>query len=137
MAEFLSPAWIEELDTAARASDALGAFGGQLVVEQRVTDAPGGEIRYHVVLAADGARVHAGGAELPDLVITADYETACAIHDGRENAQRALAAGRMDVRGDLGHVREHSDALAALDDLFAQVRARTRHGNPGASPQRR
>jgi hypothetical protein len=134
MSEFLSPAWIEELDATARASAALTAFTDRLVIEQHVTGVPGGDVRYHVVLGDGTARVRAGAAADPDVVIVTDQPTARAIHDGSENAQGALASGRMDVRGDLEKVREYSDALASLPDLFAPMRAAT--GLPELEPPR-
>jgi putative sterol carrier protein len=124
-AAFLSPGWIEELDAAARASSSFTAFDVELVVEQRVSGTPDGEVRYHVVLGGDRARVQAGSAAAPDVVITTDYETARAIHEGRQNAQRAAGAGRLEVHGDLQKVLQHAAAFAALDDVFAELRAST------------
>ncbi len=125
MAEFLSPEWMEELDDAARASATLAAIEGPLVVEQRVTGTTHGDRCYHLLLGDGPARVVPGAASSPDLVLSTDYDTARAIHEGVENAQRALSAGRLRVHGNLDAVLDRVDALSVLDDVFADVRSRT------------
>ena len=130
MATFLSSAWLQELDVAARASDSLAALGsdGRLVIEQRVDGARSGDVVYHFVIDTDGARVVAGTAEHPALTVTADYATAVALHTGRLNAQQALASGSLTLGGDLNEVLRRADALQALDDVFTAVRASTTVG---------
>jgi hypothetical protein len=124
-AAFLSSGWIEELDVAARSSSSFAEFDVELIVEQRISGTPDGEVHYHVVLGGGSARVHAGSAPAPDVVFTTDYETARAIHEGRENAQRAAGAGRLEIHGNLQKLSQHADALAALDDVFAGLRTPT------------
>jgi hypothetical protein len=124
MPDFLSPEWISALDDAARTSDRLAAIGKDdaFVVEQRVTDAPDGEACYHARLGPDGARVVQGPAPSPDVILVTDYETALALHRGETNAQRAIAAGRMKLRGHVELLLRRADALAALGDVFSATR---------------
>lgn len=130
MATFLSSEWLQELDVAARASDSLISLGddGPLVIEQRVDSTPSGDVAYHFVIDADGARVVPGTADDPDVTVAADYATAVALHAGRLNAQQALASGSLTLGGDLNEVLRRADALQALDDVFAAVRASTTVG---------
>lgn len=127
VAEFLSAGWIAALDAAARRSAALAACAGdeRFVLEQRVVPPTGDQVVHHLVFAADGVRVRPGAASHPDVVLTTDLETAVAIARGGTNAQRALALGRLQVRGDLDVLTSRSSALAAIDDVFASVRAET------------
>lgn len=127
MAEFLSAAWIEELDRAARASTELTELGrtAPLVIEQRVTGAPDGEVAYHVVIDAQGARVIAGRAPAPQITLATDFVTASAMHRGDVNAQQALNAGMLKVGGEAAEIIGRGDALKALNDVFAGVRATT------------
>lgn len=127
MAAFLSDEWIVALDAVARASTLVPPLpeGGQLVVEQQVSDTPDGSARFHVVFDAIGARVIAGEAEQPDLVLITDYATACALHRGETNAQQALGRHRLKIRGDLTTIAKRAAVLGAVGDLFASVRAQT------------
>ncbi|MDP9335284.1 MAG: SCP2 sterol-binding domain-containing protein, partial [Actinomycetota bacterium] len=102
MPEFLSETWLEELDRAVRDSVSVSALA-PIVIEQVVVDVPGrGEVRYRLRVDGDGARVTGGGAAEPaDLRLTTDYATAVAIAVGRENAQIALAHGRLRLGGDV------------------------------------
>jgi hypothetical protein len=136
--EFLSREWLAALDDAARGSDRLASLagGGVFVIEQRVTGGPAGEVAYQVVLDGDGGRVVSGAANAPDVIVLTDYATGLALHRGETNAQHAFAAGRMKVRGEIGRLLDRADALRALDDVFASVRARTTASTPDADAHR-
>ena len=133
-APFLSDEWIADLDAAARRSEALTAWAQRLVVEQRVTGGPDGERCYHVVLGDGAPRVVTGRAEAPDVTLTADDATARAIHEGRDNAQRALAEHRLHLSGNLDAVVASSDALAALRDVFSTPGTTEGSSEPARGP---
>jgi len=127
---FLSDPWLEALDHAARADEALGSAtsGVRLAVEQHVTEVPGaGEVTYHVAFDEGGVRVASGPAPagLPVVRFTQVHRVAVAIARGDASAQRAFMTGDLRVGGDLGALLDHQAALAGLDDAFAAVRART------------
>jgi putative sterol carrier protein len=126
VAEFLSEAWIAELDDAARAAPALAAVGAErpLVVEQRVRHGDD-EVVYSLCFDASGARVVPGPATSPDVVILTDDATARALQHGTINAQQAAVTGRLKLRGDVEHLRSAGDALRAVGDVFREVRATT------------
>ena len=125
MTEFLSEAWIAELDAAARAADDLAVGDGPLVVEQVVRGLPGGDVNYQVHVGADGARVVAGAAAPADLMLLTDPVTARALHEGRIRAQDALATGRLKVQGRPEVLAGRAELLARLDAAFLPVRAAT------------
>ena len=134
MADFLSAEWIEALDDAARTAklpETVAALS--ISVEQVVRDSPNGETRYHLRIEGGGARVQPGPAEAPDLRVFADYDVAARIQRGEINAQEALAAGRLKVQGRFAQLLRVDDALRALEDVFAPVRAATTYREPGAS----
>ena len=134
MTDFLSAEWIEALDAAARAATLPEtASAVSITIEQVVRDAPGGESRYHLRIEDGRARVHSGPAAAPDLRLFADYDVAARIQRGEVNAQEALAAGRLKVQGRFAHLLRVDDALRALEDVFAPVRAETTYGEPGPS----
>jgi hypothetical protein len=126
VAEFLSDAWIEELDQAARDAPSLAAIGAErpLVVEQRVRRGRE-EVVYSLCFTADGARVTAGPAESPHVVVRTDASTARALQQGTMNAQQAAVAGHLKIQGQAEHLRAAGDALRAAGDVFESVRAST------------
>jgi putative sterol carrier protein len=133
--DFLSAEWITALDAAARAvtlPDAAATVS--ITIEQVVRDAPGGEARYHLRIEDGHARVHPGPAATPDLRLFADYDTAARLQRGELNAQHALAIGTLKVQGRFAHLLRVDDALRALEDVFAPVRATTTYRAPGTSP---
>ncbi len=98
-----------------------------VVIEQVVRAVPGrGEVRYHFRVDAGGACVVEGAPPDPaDVRLTTDYDTATAIALGKENAQSALAQGRLRLGGDIDTLVRGAAALAALDDATAALRAAT------------
>ncbi len=133
MVAFLSPAWIRALDDAARVHPGLADATADLdlVVEQEVTGGPDGPVRFHVVFDHGSVRVRGGSAPQPTVRFSQDLATAVAIATGAESAQRAFMTGRLQVGGDLRVLLEGREALGALDDVFAAVRAATEHPGPG------
>lgn len=125
--QFLSPQWVAELDQAARRSSGLAGCttAGALVLEQRIAMPDGSEYAHHVVLSDGDARVVAGRAPAPDVVLHTDLPLACDLARGTVNAQHALAAGRLRIGGDLDALVVRSELLRSLDDVFASVRTRT------------
>ena len=134
MLAFLSPDWLAAMDAAAQSDPVLAAAsnGVTLVVEQRISGAPGGDVCFHVSFDQGRVTVRAGPAPATSVSFNQDYSTARAIADGTESAQRAFMAGKLKVGGDLRALLDHQDALAALNDVFAKVRSQTDLGASGA-----
>lgn len=122
MAGFLTSEWISALDDAARGAGVPD--GVTLTIQQIVTD-PGGDVRYHLVLAEGRLRVHPGEAAVPDVTLVQSREVAAALSRGELNAQQALEAGQLKLRGDIGHLARQGKALTVVEDVFAAVRAAT------------
>jgi hypothetical protein len=134
--DFLSSPWLHELDRAVRASTGVCALA-PIVIEQVVNDVPGrGEVCYRFQIDAAGARVTvapfalAGAPPQPDVRLTTDYPTAVAIARGTENAQIALSRGRLRLGGDIDTLVRRADALTALGDATAALRATTTYPPP-------
>ena len=123
MVRFLTAEWIEALDSAAR--EAAVPVDVSLTIQQVVTDTDGTEIRYHLVLDDGRLRVRGGAAADADVTLVQSREVAAALSRGELNAQQALEAGRLKLRGDIGDLARQGKALTALADIFAAVRAAT------------
>jgi hypothetical protein len=129
--EFLSEMWLRDLDRSVKGATGVSA-PAPVVIEQVVHDVPGrGEVRYHLRVDAGGARVSAGEpVERADVRLTTDYETAVAIARGEENAQIALAHGRLRLGGNIDTLVRSAGALGALDDATADLRGETTYPSP-------
>jgi hypothetical protein len=139
VAAFLSDEWIRDLALACEGapaptttSDATTSDAGVFVVEPVVTGVPDlGEVRYQIVFQAGRAAVEAASeGAAADVRLETDYVTAVALSRGTANAQAALADGRLRVSGDVPRLAAQAAALAALDDLFAALRATTTYPAP-------
>jgi SCP-2 sterol transfer family len=140
VAEFLSDDWIAALDRAARAAPGLASLAPEtpLVIEQRVRLGDR-EVVYSLSFDATGARVVAGPASSPDVVLVTDAATAWALQRGAINGQEAAVTGHLKLRGDVERLRAAGEALRAVDDVFSEVRAATTYADeddPGASARR-
>jgi hypothetical protein len=123
--EFLSVAWLAALDDAARHAPPTPDVA-PFVIEQVVTDATADTIgAYHLVFSDVGLRVVPGPAPDADVSFATDLDTATRLARGETNAQRALAAGRFRVHGNIDTLTRRVAGLRALDDVFAAVRAET------------
>jgi putative sterol carrier protein len=123
MVRFLSPEWIAALDAAAR--EATVPAGVRLTIQQIVTEDGGGDVRYHLVLDEGRLEVRPGEARAADVTLVQTREVAAALSRGELNAQQALEAGRLKLRGDIGDLAREGKALSAMEDVFAAVRADT------------
>ncbi len=126
VAEFLSPAWVAELDGALRSLESEPTSSAPpFVIEQRVTVEGRVDHVHHVVASGAGFRAVTGPAPEPDLVLTTDLDTAVAIQRGAVNAQLALAVGHLRLGGDLDRLLSRSELFAKLDDVFGALREST------------
>jgi hypothetical protein len=122
MARYLSPEWFAEATA--------GSVGGPatLVLEEVVSDTPGGTIVYRVEVAGDGTRIVwpvPEGAGPADLRISTDWTTAVSVARGDLSAQRALMEGRLRVSGSPVRLGDVATALSGVDALPAAVRGHT------------
>ena len=139
--EFLSETWLRGARRRAAARRGAWRRSAPLVIEQVVRDVPGagrGALPGLGRRATAAMRRRSAGAadRAADVRLTTDYATAAAIARGSENAQtragpRPPAARRRHRRRSCAH----ADALAALDDATAALRAATTYdGATGESP---
>lgn len=126
MPRFLSPEWLDALARAGRDAEMPGLAGRPpLIIEQTVAGGPGGEVTYHLVIAAAAITVADGPSPDAQVRFSADYDTASAIARGSASAAEAFLGGRLRIGGDARALLAAGEALAGLDDVFAAVRAET------------
>ncbi len=123
MAEFLSDAWVAELDAAAH--DVQLPAELSIVVQQVVLADRGEASEYTIRIDGGGASVTRGRVPDADVVFTQDRGTAEAIAKGELSAQAAFLAGRLRVGGDVRQLIDRARELQVLDDVFGRARAAT------------
>ncbi len=128
MARFLSREWFDEL-SAAGAELAQPALADEpdLIVQVAVTGAPGGDVRYQVMVRGEQARVVSDEAAFlrAQVEMKSDYATMAGVACGKLSALDALSAGQARVSGDIGALSSKQPSLAGLDLLPAAMRANT------------
>jgi hypothetical protein len=124
VAEFLSDEWFDALARAATAQPPADN-DHDLVIQQTIVMTPDPPITYHLVLSDRFVAVLRGPAPEPTVSLTTDYDTAAAINRGDQSALSAFMGGRLRVGGNIRALVDQAEALSALDDLFASVRAET------------
>jgi putative sterol carrier protein len=125
--EFLSPAWVDELDAAGVTVDP----GVTFELEQVVKGTPHGDVRYRFSIAHGRLRVRLAGAEgnpdaaAPDATVTVSFDTAVDLATGRRDGSDVFDAGLVRFEGNLVTLQAATSTLAAVAASLAAVRART------------
>jgi hypothetical protein len=130
---YLSDEWFVAADKALADAETLRAalVDIRLTIEQTVTDAPpdleraDDTIRWSLVVDSSTARLVVGPADDADVRFRTSYRVASAIARGQLAAPAAFLRGDLSVGGDLNLLTSHQRALAAVDDVLADVRHAT------------
>jgi putative sterol carrier protein len=122
VAPFLSDAWLDDLEVAAASARLAPEL--RVTIQQVVADASG-EVAFAIVVDQGTVAVRRGHHASADVSFRQDRATASAIARGELSAQVAFLDGRLRLGGDISAILERAGALAAIDDLFAEVRAHT------------
>jgi putative sterol carrier protein len=126
VAEYLSRAWIEDLNQVAATVDppVSDPVRAPVCVQQVVTGGANGEVAY-AIRVGDRLEVIVGRVSAPDVTITEDVATAVAVGRGDVSPQDALLAGRVRVSGNVAALVGVQPALVRLSGIFDAVRLRT------------
>lgn len=130
MAAYLSAAWFEDVNRAARADERLAGdtAGARVTIQQVVTGGPAGDVRYWVRVDDGVVEAGPGAVEAPDATVTQSYETAVAVSRGELSVEHALLDGRVRLAGDVSALLRHAGALGEVAAAFGEVRDRTTYG---------
>jgi putative sterol carrier protein len=123
---YLSDEWISAVadEIAGDAALADAARSHSVAVTQVVNATPFGDVAYHLV-CRDAKVTFGKGAVPSDVTFTQHYETAVDVALARVNAADAFISGKVRFAGDHEKVIAAQPFFAALDAVFARVRART------------
>jgi alkyl sulfatase BDS1-like metallo-beta-lactamase superfamily hydrolase len=121
MARFLSDEWFEAVNRAEVPVE------GELVIEQRVSGTPGGDIAYRVEVGGGRLHLRRGSSDepAPDVVITMAYDTAVALASGTMTAHDAILRGAIRVSGNAATLSPLASAGGGWAAALTAVRATT------------
>ena len=126
MVRFLSEAWLDEMAQAVRAvSGPVPTADAALVVRQKVSGGPAGDIAYDLRLDADGVTLRRPATGTADVVFEQDHETARRLATGETHPQIELTAGRLRISGAANRLTAWRPMLDQLDEALAGLRAVT------------
>ena len=122
--KFLSDEWAGAVQDALNSNEQFKSSAGSQTakVQQVVTGAPDGEVKYWFKLEGGQASLGMGDSPEPvDATITQDYETAAAMSKNELSGTAAYMSGKLRVSGDLMKLMQLQGALsqmpAALKDI--------------------
>lgn len=123
MARFMTKEWVEEVQTALGASDAVSGATKSVkaIVQQVITDSPDGEIHYFIKIDTGQVEVGLGEADDATFVLTSDYETAGKINRGETTGQGAMMTGKLKFKGDMMKVMSLQGPVQAIDVVVKGV----------------
>lgn len=101
--KYLSEEWAKEVTNRFQSTEAVtnAAKGQNVTIQQIVTEAPGGDVKYYFKIADGTPEVAIGEIDSPEVTITQSYETSIAVDKGELNAQNAFMQGKLKIQGNL------------------------------------
>lgn len=114
--KFLSEEWASAITEALGSSDDFkkAATGQQAKLQQVVTDAPNGEVKYYLDLEGGSATVALGELDGAEATITQNYDTGKAIDQRELNAQNAFMQGKLKISGNMMKIMQLQGVINAL-----------------------
>ena len=121
--QFLSAEWAQAANRAiGRQAEPTSATAEDLSLQFGVKEAPAGsEARYYVRIRDGSASIEIGTVDKPDVAVTVDYATACAISKGEMNIQTAFFSGKLTVDGNIAKLITQQRHIASLADAVSSV----------------
>lgn len=114
--KFLTDEWATTMTDALNASSDFqnAATGQQVKLQQVVTDAPDGEVKYYFTIDGGKAQVALGELADAEATITQNYETAAAINKQELNAQNAFMQGKLKIAGNMMKLMQLQGVFTAM-----------------------
>lgn len=121
--KFLSEEWASAITEALGSSDDFkkAATGQQAKLQQVVTDAPSGEVKYYLDISDGSATVALGELDGAEATITQNYDTGKAIAQRELNAQNAFMQGKLKIAGNMMKIMQLQGVISALDKATESV----------------
>ena len=121
--QFLSQEWADEMTKALNASEDFqkAASGQSAKLQQVVTDAPQGEVKYYFKLEGGQAEVQLGELADAEATITQNYETAVGVTKQEINAQNAFMQGKLKISGNMMKLMQLQSVVNAMPKAVSHI----------------
>ncbi len=121
--KYLSEDWAASVTEALNSSEDFqkAAAGKSAKLQQVVTEAPGGEVRYYFDLDDGKAQVALGALEDAEATITQNYDTAAAIDKGELNAQNAFMQGQVKISGNMMKLMQLQSVIGTMPKAVSGI----------------
>lgn len=121
--QYLTEEWAQAVTEALNSSEEFksAAAGQSAKLQQVVTGAPQGDVKYYFNLENGQATVALGELEGAEATITQDYDTAVALDKGELNPQQAFMQGKLRITGNMMKLMQLQGVISALPKAAASV----------------
>ena len=121
--KYLSEEWASSVTEALRrSSDFQSAAAGKSVkIQQVVTDAPQGEVRYYFDLTDGDPHIALGELPGAEATITQDYPTAVGIDKGELHATAAFMQGKVKISGNMMKLMQLQNVIGTVPGAVSSV----------------
>lgn len=118
--KFLSDEWMSAVADALNAHEGFqnAAKGQSAKLQQVVTGAPDGEVKYGFTLDGGKVAISRGDLDGAEATVTQDYDTAAKLSKGELQGQAAFMQGKLKISGNLMKMMQ-------LQGVFTQMGAAT------------
>ncbi|GAC1477625.1 MAG: hypothetical protein NVS1B12_13090 [Acidimicrobiales bacterium] len=120
MPDFLSPAWMRQVEAATPALDPALTF----TVAQVIVGGPHGDVSLSAAIAGGVLTVRPGSTGA-DLTMRLTYATGAALATGAMTVHDAILPGAVKVSGDLDRLQTATSALVAVAEAMRAVQGET------------
>src|SRR5687767_12535830 len=97
------------------------ASGQSAKLQQVVTDAPQGEVKYYFKLEGGQAEVQLGELADAEATITQNYETAVGVTKQEINAQNAFMQGKLKISGNMMKLMQLQSVVNAMPKAVSHI----------------
>ncbi len=121
--KFLSDQWLSDVEGRLNTHEGFqnAAKGQAAKLQQVITGAPDGEVRYGFSVEGGKVALTQGDIEGADATITQDYDTAVKVSKGELNGQSAFMQGKLKISGNLMKMMQLQGMFGAMPQAVGDL----------------
>jgi len=114
--KFLSDEWLNEVQTRLNANEGFqaAAKGQSARLQNEITGAPGGDVKYGFVLDGGAVSLVKGDIDAPEATLSQGYDVAVSMSKQEMTGQQAFMQGKLKVSGNLMKIMQLQGVFGAM-----------------------